>query len=233
MDYCLSITPAELEHLDFFLPDINSLKLHAYQDNNHPAPSSPFQTSAEFNVFIAQEICKCHKLNDIWVNYLVGPLVRGHITYNELTLLIIACYEHDNPIHNCPNINKSHAIISHSLLTLGYPISNPKERNKPCGFGPPFIYAFFMQAYMHFWDKIISKISTYTGRNWLENEGFIDPFKEENKVILAKSTLVGKNTMERVYKQRKRFKGITYSCYRRNIPIWSSYTQYRRQLHLL
>jgi hypothetical protein len=224
MDFDLSITNSTLEHLDIFLPEITSLKLQAYQKGKQPPPFSPFKNSAEFNLFIAKEICKCHKLNDIWVNFLVRPLTKGQMTYHELTLLMIACYEHDNPTHNCPNNNKSHAIISHSLLVLGYPISNQKTRNRPCGFNPPFIYAFFMQAYMHFWDKVINKILIHTGRNWLEGEGFIDPFKEENRGIIKKSITVGENTMEMIYKNRGRFKGITYHCYRKQITIWSSYT---------
>lgn len=223
MDFDLSITSTTLEYLDIFLPEITSLKLQAYQGDNPPPPFSPFHTATEFNLFIAKEICKCHKLNEIWVNQLVVPLTKGHMTYQEITLLMIACYEHDNPTHNCPNNNKSHAIISHSLLVLENPISRPEFRNKPCGFNPPFTYAFFMQAYMHFWDKIIHKILTHTGLNWLEGEGFIDPFEEENKGVIERSTTVGLNTMEMIYKKRDRFKGITYHCYRRQIIVWSSY----------
>jgi hypothetical protein len=223
MNFNLSITNTELEHLDIFLPEITSLRLQAYQGQKQP-PSSPFTSSEDFKLFIAKEICKCHKLNDIWVNFLVAPLTKGQMTYQELTLLMIACYEHDNPTHNCPNTNKSHALISHSLLVLGSPISNPKFRNKPCGFNPPLIYAFFMQAYMHFWNKIINMIFIHTGKNWLEEEGFIDPFNEGNKDTLTKSITVGREVMEKVYKERRRFMGITYNCYRRRIIIWSSYT---------
>ena len=224
MNFNFSITNTELEHLDTFLPEITSLRIKAYQGDNLPSPpSSPFKSSEDFKLFIAREICKCHNLNDIWVNFLATPLTRGQMTYQELTLLMIACYEHDNPTHNCPNTNRSHALITHSLLVLGNPISSPRTRNRPCGFNPPLVYAFFMQAYMHFWDKVVRRIFIHTGKNWLENEGFVDPFIEENKEGLARSIAVGEKVMARIYKERKRFKGITYSCYRRKIEIWSLY----------
>lgn len=223
MDFDLSITNTALEHLDTFLPEITSLKILTYQQGTPPL--SPFQASTDFKLFTAKEICKCHKLNDIWVNHLAAPLTKGHITYHELTLLMIASYEHDNPSHNCPNINKSHALISHSLIVLGYPVSNPRFRHKPCGFNPPFIYAFFMEAYMHFWDKIVNRILIHTGRNWLEEEGFINPFDEKNTYILARNAKIGTEVMNRVQKKRRRFQGITYICYRKQITIWSSYTQ--------
>ena len=240
MDFDLHITPAQKEHWESFHPHIESIRIHAYRKGAPPPPSSPFKTSKEFQTFVTKELCKCHDLYSIWNNLLAEPLSKGDMTYQQLVQLIVGCYDHDNPTHRCPNINKSLPLISHSLLLMKNPIFH-QTRDTPYGFTPPFIYTYFMQPYMHFWDKIVTRILIQKNSSMMKWEGLLNPFDEGNrKKIEMESFGIGDKwevemesfgvrnkwemEMEMIKVREKPWcRGMDYYCYKKKTEVWSSY----------
>jgi hypothetical protein len=143
------------------------------------------------------------------------------MNYQELMGLMIACYKHDNPSHICFNINRSQAMISYSLLTLGCPISHPLRRDEIKAFSPCFVYAYFMEVYTYFWDKIIFRIINHTGINWLEDEGFINPLIKSNEKDIKIRAEVGRQVKD-ILEVVGELQGAQHIYYRQKIATWSN-----------